>query len=122
MPKNLLLQMNNCVKDNKNQHLLAFLSLLMVKDVFEEVKLDFWRVGIAQNLAYEMKMKVYMEYWEDIVLHLLRSLPPQSPTLLEGFWPSSNQRSNYAKLCCQLLWKLLMQKIQFNFLIVDWKT
>jgi hypothetical protein len=37
--KKLLLQMDNYVKDNKNQHLLAFLSLLMTKDVFEEVKL-----------------------------------------------------------------------------------
>jgi hypothetical protein len=33
--------MDNCVKDNKNQHLLAFLSLLIAKDVFEEVKLGF---------------------------------------------------------------------------------
>jgi hypothetical protein len=37
--------MDNCVKDNKNQHLLAFLSLLMVRDVFEEVKLGFVVVG-----------------------------------------------------------------------------
>jgi len=32
--------MDNCVKDNKNRHLLAFLLLLMVRDVFE-VKLGF---------------------------------------------------------------------------------
>jgi hypothetical protein len=30
--------MNNYVKDNKNRHFLAFLSLLTMKDVFEEVK------------------------------------------------------------------------------------
>jgi hypothetical protein len=30
--------MDNCVKDNKNQHLLAFLLLLMVKDVFTGVR------------------------------------------------------------------------------------
>jgi len=35
--KKLLFQMDNCVKDNKNQHLLVFLSLLIVKEVFEEV-------------------------------------------------------------------------------------
>jgi len=28
---------------------------------------------------------------------LSRPLPPQTPTLLEGFWPLSNWRSNYAK-------------------------
>jgi hypothetical protein len=37
--------MDNYVKDNKNQHLLTFLSLLMARDVFEEVKLVFLVVG-----------------------------------------------------------------------------
>jgi hypothetical protein len=59
--------------------------------------MDFWKVGIAQSLTYEMKMNPYMEYWEDILLHLSIPLPPQSATLLEGFWPSSNWRSNYAR-------------------------
>jgi len=39
--KKIVIPMDNCVKDNKNQHLLAFLSLLMVRDVFEKVKLGF---------------------------------------------------------------------------------
>ncbi len=38
------LQINNCVKDNNNRHLLAFLSLLMARDVFE-VKVGFLVVG-----------------------------------------------------------------------------
>jgi len=41
LSKKLLLQMNNCVKDNKNRYLLTFLSLLSTKEVFEEVKLGF---------------------------------------------------------------------------------
>ncbi len=45
LSKNFLLQMDNCVKDNKNRYLLAFLSLLMVRGVFEEVKLGFLVVG-----------------------------------------------------------------------------
>ncbi len=45
LPKKLLLQMDNCVKDNKHQHLLKFLSLLTTRDVFEEVKLGFLVVG-----------------------------------------------------------------------------
>ncbi len=24
---------------------------------------DFWKVEITQSLTYEMKMKLYMEYW-----------------------------------------------------------
>jgi len=43
--KKLLLQMNNYMKDNKNWHFLAFLSLLIMKDVFNEVKLKFLVVG-----------------------------------------------------------------------------
>jgi hypothetical protein len=43
--KKKFLRINNCVKDNNNQHLLAFISLLMVRDVFEEVKVGFIVVG-----------------------------------------------------------------------------
>jgi hypothetical protein len=35
--KKLLLQMDNYVKDNKNLHLLVFLSLLIAKKVFQGV-------------------------------------------------------------------------------------
>jgi len=37
--------MDNCVKNNKNRHLLTFISLLIARDVFEEVKLGFYVVG-----------------------------------------------------------------------------
>ncbi len=37
--------MDNYVKDNQNRHLLGFLSLLMARDVFKEVKLGFLVVG-----------------------------------------------------------------------------
>jgi len=37
--------MDNYVKDNKNRYLLAFLLLLTVSEVFEEVKLGFLVVG-----------------------------------------------------------------------------
>jgi hypothetical protein len=47
--------------------------------------MDFWKVGIAQNATYEMKMKLYVEYWEDILLHLFKPLSCESATLLEGF-------------------------------------
>jgi len=40
---------------------------------------------------------LYVEYLEDILLHLSRPLPPQSSTLLEGFLPSSNWRANYVR-------------------------
>ncbi len=37
--------MDNCVKDNKNRHMLEFLSLLLAKKVFEEVQLELLVVG-----------------------------------------------------------------------------
>jgi hypothetical protein len=60
LPKKLSLQMDNCVKDNKNQHLLVFLSLLKAKEVFEEFQLGFLVVGhmhenIDGNFCYLSK-------------------------------------------------------------------
>jgi hypothetical protein len=37
--------------------------------------MDFWKVGIAQSSTYEMKMKLYVEYWEDILFHLSNRYP-----------------------------------------------
>jgi hypothetical protein len=34
LPKKFLLQMDNCVKDNKKKYLLTFFSLLMAREVF----------------------------------------------------------------------------------------
>jgi len=45
MLRNLLLQVDNYMKDNKNQHLLAFLSLLTTSEVIEKVQLRFLVVG-----------------------------------------------------------------------------
>jgi hypothetical protein len=45
LPKTLLLQMDNCVKDNKNRYLLTFLSLLTIREVFKEVKLGSLVIG-----------------------------------------------------------------------------
>jgi hypothetical protein len=55
-------------------------------------------VGIAQSATYEMKMKSYVEYWENILLHLSKPFPFQSATLLEGFLLLGNWRSNYSKV------------------------
>jgi hypothetical protein len=41
MPKNIFFQMDNCVKDNNNHHLLIVLSLRITKEVFEVVQQGF---------------------------------------------------------------------------------
>ncbi len=45
-----------------------------------------------------MKMSLYVEYWEDILLHLSEPLPTYRSTLLEDFWPSNNWKFNYVKV------------------------
>ncbi len=45
LPRKLLLHMDNCVKNNNDCQLLAFLSLLIACKVFEEVQLGFLVVG-----------------------------------------------------------------------------
>jgi hypothetical protein len=61
--RKLLLQMDNCVKDNKNRHLnMLFLSLLIAQKVFEEVQLGFLVVGhthedIDNSFGYLSKKK-----------------------------------------------------------------
>jgi hypothetical protein len=39
-----------------------------------------------------------MDYWEDILLHLSKSLFVQRCILLEGFWPSNNWKLNYVRV------------------------
>ncbi len=45
--------------------------------------------------TYACVMNPNVDYWK--MLHLSKSLPPQNLIILEGFWPSSNWRSNHAR-------------------------
>ena len=45
LPKNLYLQLDNSTKDNKNQYLMAFLSLLTTRGIFREIQVGFLLVG-----------------------------------------------------------------------------
>jgi hypothetical protein len=45
LPRRLYLQLDNSLKDNKNQFLFRFLSLLIARKVFEEIQLGFLLVG-----------------------------------------------------------------------------
>jgi hypothetical protein len=52
--------MDNYMKDNKNHHLLAFLSLLTTRTMFKEVQLKFLVIGhthkdIEGNFGYLFK-------------------------------------------------------------------
>ena len=45
LPKKLFLQLDNSAKDNKNQYIMAFCSLLTTRRVFKEVVVGFFIVG-----------------------------------------------------------------------------
>lgn len=45
LPSKLCLQMDNCARENKNQYVLAYLSWLVQRQVFQEVELSFLPVG-----------------------------------------------------------------------------
>ena len=45
LPRKLYLQLNNSTKDNKNKYLMAFLSLLITWDIFEEIQAGLLLVG-----------------------------------------------------------------------------
>jgi hypothetical protein len=59
---------------------------------------EFWKQCIDQNTTYAMKMNLYVDYWEDVLLHLPKPLPTRRSILLEGFWPSNNWKLNYARV------------------------
>jgi hypothetical protein len=76
LPKFFLLQMDNCVNDNKNRHLLTFMSLLMSKEVFEEVKLGFLVVGHThENIGrcFEYLSKKLKEQNNCILVDLMKA-------------------------------------------------
>jgi hypothetical protein len=50
---------------------------------------------MLKDNSYFRVMGPCVKYWERILELLSRPIPQQSFVLLEGFWPSSNWRSNY---------------------------
>ena len=50
LPPNLFLQLDNSAKDNKNQYLMAFLSLLIAQGVFKEIQVGFWLLVIRMRI------------------------------------------------------------------------
>ncbi len=64
------------VKNNKNRHLLMFLSLLTVRDVFEEVKLGLIVIGHSNEDIYGCfgyLLKKLMEENNYILIDLMRT-------------------------------------------------
>jgi hypothetical protein len=56
---------------------------------------ELWKMGMCKDETYARKLGPYVAYWENILELLLNPLPIQNSTLLEGFWRSSNSKSNH---------------------------
>jgi hypothetical protein len=78
----------------------------------------FWKLGIAQSVTYEMTMKPYVEYWEDILLYLLGPYPIKVPFFWKGFGCQTIGDPTILGFCCQPLLLVLIQSTQFNAFIV----
>ncbi|KAL3680123.1 hypothetical protein R1sor_023079 [Riccia sorocarpa] len=66
LPPVLMLQMDNSAKDNKNLHVLAFCSELVIRGVFETIEENITSIQALEN-----------------------------ETLQNGFWPQTNQGTRY---------------------------
>lgn len=54
LPKSLYVQLDNTARENKNQLVIAYLNMLVEKDVFKKVKLGFLLVGHTHDQIDQM--------------------------------------------------------------------
>ncbi|KAL3698009.1 hypothetical protein R1sor_012085 [Riccia sorocarpa] len=80
LPPVLMLQMDNSAKDNKNLHVLAFCSELVIRGVFETVELNFLMVGHTHEDVDALFSKVSAQTMHKDVLSL--------PALMVEIWDS----------------------------------
>jgi hypothetical protein len=69
--------MDNCVKDNNNHHLLAFLSLFIAYEVFKEVHLGFIVVGHTHediDESFRYLLKEWREENNYVMVNLMKKL------------------------------------------------
>jgi hypothetical protein len=83
LPRVLKLQLDNCAGDNKNRFVMAYLSLLTAREVFEEVHLGFLMVGHTHEDVdamfghfSELLMRVPVYTLPDLMSLLMRARTP----------------------------------------------
>ncbi|KAL3676557.1 hypothetical protein R1sor_026505 [Riccia sorocarpa] len=80
LPPTFMLQMDNSAKDNKNIHVLAFCSELVIRGVFETVEVNFLMVGHTHEDVDALFSKVSAQTINKDVLTL--------PALMAEIWDS----------------------------------
>ncbi|KAL3687438.1 hypothetical protein R1sor_013747 [Riccia sorocarpa] len=80
LPRVFLLQMDNSAKDNKNVHVLAFCSELVIRGIFETVEVNFLMVGHTHEDVDALFSKISMRTVNKDILTL--------PALMAEIWES----------------------------------
>ncbi|KAL3679480.1 hypothetical protein R1sor_022436 [Riccia sorocarpa] len=80
LPPVFMLQMDNSAKDNKNIHVIAFCSELVIRGVFETVEVNFLMIGHMHEDVDALFSKVSAQTINKDVLTL--------PALMAGIWDS----------------------------------
>lgn len=84
LPRILKLQLDNCVSDNKNRFVLAYLSLLTSRQVFEEIHLGFLMVGHTHEDVDAM----FGNFSETLMHHPAHCLPDLMGLLMKARKPT----------------------------------
>jgi hypothetical protein len=61
LPKKLYVQMDNCVRENKNKYVLGYLSWLVQRRVFDEIQLSFLPVGHTHEDIDQMFSRIAIQ-------------------------------------------------------------
>ena len=85
LPENLLLQLDNCARENKNRYLFAYLSLLVARGVFKTIQLGFVMVGHthedidAMFSIFSQKLRVGQNFTLPHLMDTLRTSSTSCP-------------------------------------------
>ena len=87
LPTHLLLQMDNCFRENKNRYVIAYLSLLVHRGVFKTVQMNFLPVGHTHEDIDQVfsRLSVFMKSHNLLCeedLHQLTQSTTPNPTVV----------------------------------------
>jgi hypothetical protein len=90
IPAVLYLQLDNCLRGNKNKYVFAFLSHLVELNIFRKIKVNFLMVGHTHEIIDQ--------FFSRISLWLRRNDAVTIPDLLDGIKRSYNPRPEAREL------------------------
>lgn len=70
LPKTLYIQLDNCAKDNKNKNLFVFLAQLVLRGLFDKIKVGFEIVGHTHDRVDQLfsRLSVWLDHHDAMTL------------------------------------------------------